>query len=182
MQESVDALKKMLSQYDWFYDVCAENNRLVVYVHRMSRNIQETVPMAMMGNQVVVHFASSKLARSDQFTTNGSQIPLSNPLPSAFIAVAKAVASNEADVGFGQMFDDLEDAETSGASLTELTKELDRLEKICGSNTLQDIFYEIHDGKNAVTNNSSRYPDVRDSLLNLYRVYGFDVIYEELDG
>jgi hypothetical protein len=64
----------------------------------------------------------------------------------------------------------------------ELIDELSRLEKICGSNTLQDIFYEIHDGKNAVTNLSDRYPLIKGSLQSLYDEYGFDVIYEELDG
>lgn len=63
-----------------------------------------------------------------------------------------------------------------------LIRELDRLEKICGSNSLQDVFYEIHDGKNAVTNVSSRYPEVREGLEWLYQSYGFDVIYDEMDG
>jgi hypothetical protein len=63
-----------------------------------------------------------------------------------------------------------------------LIKELDRLEKICGSNPLQDIFYEIHDGDNCVTNLSIKYPDVSSSMRRLYDEYGFDVIYEELDG
>jgi len=66
--------------------------------------------------------------------------------------------------------------------IDSLIKELDRLEKVCGSHTLQDIFYEVQDGKNAVTDMSKRYPEVRSSLEKLFDVYGFDVIYEEIDG
>ena len=67
-------------------------------------------------------------------------------------------------------------------TIADLIKELDSLEKECGSNILQDIFYEVQDGKNAVTNLSARYPDVRKSMEILFDRYGFDVIYEELDG
>jgi len=67
-------------------------------------------------------------------------------------------------------------------NLDSLIFELDRLEKICGSNILQDIFYEVHDGKNAVTNLSNKFPEVRQVLDSLYNEYGFDLIYEELDG
>lgn len=67
-------------------------------------------------------------------------------------------------------------------TVNDLIRELDRLERECGSNILQDIFYEVQDGKNAVTNLSSRYPDVRRSMEDLFDKYGFDVIYEELDG
>ena len=57
-----------------------------------------------------------------------------------------------------------------------LIKELDRLERICGSNTMQDIFYEVHDQANAVTNSSSKFPEVRRRMESLYQKYGFDII------
>jgi hypothetical protein len=67
-------------------------------------------------------------------------------------------------------------------NLHYLLSELDRLEKICGSNLLQDIFYEVHDGKNAVTNYGSKFPEVKNAIQVLYHTYGFDAIYEEIDG
>jgi hypothetical protein len=67
-------------------------------------------------------------------------------------------------------------------NIDDLISDLDDLEDICGSNVLQDIFYEVHDGKNAVTNWSSKFPEVRIALDKLYSTYGFDLIYEELDG
>lgn len=67
-------------------------------------------------------------------------------------------------------------------SVRALTDELDRLERLCGSNILQDIFYEVHDKTNAVTNLSAKFPEVRGRVEKLYDKYGFDIIYEELDG
>jgi hypothetical protein len=72
--------------------------------------------------------------------------------------------------------------DTQELSIRYLENELDRLERACGSNTLQDIFYEIKDAHNAVTNLSARYPEVRTALERLFDQYGFDVIYENLDG
>jgi hypothetical protein len=65
-------------------------------------------------------------------------------------------------------------------NIDDLIKELGRLERICGLHTLQDIFYEIQDGEDAVTDMSERYPEVRKQLEELFNIYGFDVIYEEI--
>ena|ERR1700722_14729619 len=65
--------------------------------------------------------------------------------------------------------------------LTALQHALDELELICGSHNLQDIFYEIHDQNNAITDVSSKYPKVREVMEILFDQYGFDVIYEELE-
>jgi len=63
-----------------------------------------------------------------------------------------------------------------------LIKELDYLESLCGSKIMQDIFYEVHDGTNAVTNFSSTFPTARTLMENLYNTYGFDLIYDNMDG
>ena len=65
--------------------------------------------------------------------------------------------------------------------LNDLTKELDRLEKICGTNILGSIFYEIQDQNNAVTNLSAMFPEVRLSMDKLFEEYGFDIIFENLE-
>ncbi len=64
--------------------------------------------------------------------------------------------------------------------LNNLIAKLSRLETLCSKNILQDIFYEIHDGRNAVTNLSSSFLEVRKELEELYNVYGFDILYENL--
>ena len=63
-----------------------------------------------------------------------------------------------------------------------LVKEIERLESMCSKYILQDIFYEIHDGKNAITNLSFKFPEIKSLMENLYKTYGFDKIYKELEG
>lgn len=63
-----------------------------------------------------------------------------------------------------------------------LTRELERLGLICGTNTLESIFFEVHDGKNAVTDMSKRYPEVREDIETLFRYYGFNLLYKEITG
>lgn len=149
------ALVSSLDQYDWFCD--AELDRFgnfVVYVDKMDFEVTRHVPMKIDGHHVLFHFAVSqpKVAPSP---------PVAPPAPIEFLKDEDVILDIDLDY---------------------LGSELDRLEKICGSNMLQDIFYEVHDGKNAVTNLSARYPEVRESMGVLYRDYGFDIVYEELDG
>jgi hypothetical protein len=158
MSEVLSQLSQMFKDRDWFHDVGVEQfGRPVVYVKYACHETLHDIPDTFGGKQVLVHFAASKLASREQFT-NSSAPKLSTPSP-----VVVPVVDTPPD-------------------FNALCEELDRLEKSCGTNTLQDIFYEVHDGKNAVTNLSSRYPDVRASLEKLYETYGFDVIYEEMDG
>jgi hypothetical protein len=159
---------------DWFHSVGEDQyGRYVVYVKYMNHETLHDIPDFESGVQVLVHFAASKLATRDQFVDKpGSSLAdiksgtLPPPPVDHIVDVVYEVAGPE-------------DEEKS---LRHLQTELDRLEKLCGSYTLNDIFYEIQDGKNAVTNMSARYPEVRTRLEKLYNQYGFDVIYEELDG
>jgi hypothetical protein len=65
--------------------------------------------------------------------------------------------------------------------LNYLVDEVNYLQSVCKRSILQDIFYEVHDGKNAVTNLSSAFPEVKDSISDLYQIYGYDLLYEELE-
>jgi hypothetical protein len=155
IQESLTSLNELCRGKEWFYDaVPDEFGRIVVYVNQIGPDVTQYVPDSIDGRQVLVHFASSYLAKKDKFINN-----LSSPA----------------------VVDDPEDEEDN-TPIGVLINKLDKLEKICGSNILQDIFYEVHDGKNSVTNLSIKYPEIRKSLEELYEVFGFDVIYEELDG
>ena len=66
-------------------------------------------------------------------------------------------------------------------SLNYLNETLDNLETNYDSNVLEHIFYEVHDKQNAITNLSSKYPEAREILDNLYKKYGFDMIYNYLE-
>lgn len=60
--------------------------------------------------------------------------------------------------------------------------ELFDLSRICGRDNLVDIFYEVHDGPNAVSSISNDYPSARQGMQVLYDAVGFDILFEELDG
>lgn len=170
--QAVDHLSQRFKAKDWFYDIGQDQyGRIVVYVHYMNYETLHDIPDQLGKYQVLVHFAASILASKEQFfakpaLTDIKTGTLPPPPEEQIVDVVGSVVG----------------ADTEEKSLRYLQDELDRLEKMCGSYTLNDIFYEIQDGKNAVTNMSARYPEVRTRLEKLYKMYGFDVIYEELDG
>lgn len=168
---------------DWFHSVGEDQyGRYVVYVKYMNHETLHDIPDYEGGVQVLVHFAASKLATRDQFVDKPqerkSTYPDGSPCPYDREIDVQAVVVPSPE----PTLDEVLTPEEEEKSLRHLQTELDRLEKLCGSYTLNDIFYEIQDGKNAVTNMSARYPEVRTRLEKLYNQYGFDVIYEELDG
>lgn len=66
--------------------------------------------------------------------------------------------------------------------LDHLNTEIRYLQSICKRDLLQHVFYEIHDGDNAVTNYSSALSEVREMLEDLYNTYGYDLLYEKLES
>ena len=169
--EGMSQLSQMCKGKDWFYDIGTDSyGRYVVYVKFMSLEVLKSVPDTMAGKQVMVHFAGSKTANKEKFV-NQLQTGVSVAMP---VVAPPALPLDIVEEAVGPDPDE--------QSMRHLQNELDRLEKICGSYTLQDIFYEVQDGKNAVTNMSARYTDVRKSMEKLLDQYGFDIIYEELDG
>jgi len=165
MDEGIEVLTNMFKGREWFHSVGKDQyGRYVVYCHFMCNETLHDVPDRVLEKQVLVHFAGSLLATREAFTNSDK--------PKRLELVVEESSP------------DLEELDSSllKFDLTDLQSELDRLERQCGSNCLQDIFYEVHDGPNALTDNSARYPEVRKAMERLYQNYGFDIIYEELDG
>jgi len=161
----VEELISLFKGRDWFHSVGHDQyGRLVVYTNFMCHETLHDVPDRVAGKQVLVHFAASMLATREQFTDTQVK-PRLELVPEETFDSAVELDSSELE-------NDVDD----------LCRELDKLEKKCGSNILQHIFYEVHDGKNSLTNFSTRYPEVREKMETLYAEYGFDIIYEELDG
>jgi hypothetical protein len=193
-------LTDMCQDYAWFHSVGFDKyGRAVVYVHYMDGDVLRFVPdWTDDRKQVLLHFASSAPDAKNEFVSKPQEKPYSPynaPHGETVIlsaADAKAIgltslgfvetARTDTPQGFGQLVDTEEQERQLELSVRALTDELDRIERSCGSNVLQDIFYEVHDGTNAVTNLSARYPEVRQRVQKLYDKYGFDTIYEELDG
>jgi hypothetical protein len=170
-QEALDLLRKQFQNKEWFYDVGVDQyGRYVVYVHHMNMESMTTVPDKFDGKQVLCHFAGYKTATREHFTQDKPK-----------------VSSFEDNIPFDLIRDVTDEAELiddpgTPLDLNSLIKELDRLERMSGSNIMQDIFYEVHDKNNAVTNLSAKFPEVREAMERLYQRYGFDVIYENMDG
>lgn len=206
----LSTLRKHYQDREWFGDVGYDQfGRPVLYIkHECHETIWET-PDRWEGKQLMVHFLASHTARADNFLdkpqqTNGHSTLTVNV--GDFMKSAKEAQAKGIDTGFiGAMdeedrealFTKLEPSEMAQQtrdlvaeeeerqlelSVRALTDELDKLERLCGSNILQDIFYEVHDKGNAVTNLSAKFPEVRQRMEKLHDKYGFDIIYEELDG
>jgi hypothetical protein len=175
MQEGLRKLEILLDPYDWFCEVVAEARRYVVYVTQMDASQDTIIPDWMHGKQVVVHFASNAPDAKNNFVNKVSaRLPAYTPFgkhEELVVLTAEDVKLFQATGGFPKV----------EPNIKALTDELDRLEKQCGSNILGDVFFEIRDGHNAVTNLSARFPEVRQSLQKLYDKYGFDALYSELE-
>lgn len=162
-------LHERFANKDWFHSVDFDKyHRLVVYVKYMCDETTNDIPRQLGGVRILVHFASSKHIKKELFAHKSSK-------------PKEKVPSLEIVEGLGDDVEFIEESNTP-LDLRELVKELDRLEKISGSNIMQDIFYEVHDGVNAVTNLSSKFPEVKRGMEALYQQYGFDLIYENMDG
>lgn len=157
LQTAIHSLSQDLKNEDWFFDISIVRNELVVYTHWMDTEVMKKVPSHIDKHRVLLHFASSKCLKD--YKIPPEQLDAQGYSPEELSEIIPLYKSSN----------------------TKLTNDLDRLEKICGTHVLGDIFFEAHDGKNAVTNWSARYPEVRKEMDRLLEEYGFDVIYEEIE-
>lgn len=154
MNKELVELSATLKNNSWFYDVdIDQSGRFVVYANQINSDIESQVPTKFNDRSVMLHFTASKIAKRDDFVENIN-------LYRQIISVPEP------------------EPELDLTDLAFLTKELDRLERLEGTNIVRDIFFEIHDGQNAVTNLSTKFPDIKESVFRLYETFGFDVIYE----
>jgi len=153
--EKDSAVQELISEYSkfsWYDSVGLDRyNRYVVYVNLINKEVMETVRDSLNGKQVLIAYAHSK----------------PNALKNKYIT--------SYDFSNYRCFDQEE------PDLDFLSCELDRLEKFCDNNILCEVFFEVHDRKNAVTNLSKKFPEVRKTMEKLYDIYGFDILYDELE-
>lgn len=157
INQELSSLLNSLDQHDWFCDAEFDAfGRFVIYVHDYPLVFASELPATVGGKQVLIHYASSQ--------------PSVIPAPIVVVSQPEVIK-----------LEVKEPEVITSEDMQYLTSELDRLEKICGSNILADLFFESHDQKNAVTNLTSRFPEVRKCIDSLYEMYGFDIIYENLE-
>ena len=163
-EKDISWLTELCKDKAWFHKVgLGKHGRLTVYTHYIDRDVESFIPpLTPEGRQVLCHFTSDDTLKLETFVT----VPVKFPILSQFLVTKTAKET-------------VEDPETD---LAYLTAQLDKLEKECGSEKLGHIFFEVHDQSNAVTDFSREFIDVRNSLEKLYNQFGFDVIYDELDG
>jgi hypothetical protein len=152
-QEIIKTLTNLCQDKNWFYEVGKDQyNRFVVYVHYIC---------------------------SENFGDDTCIFPrfIDNRQVLRHFASSKTVKIEDYIISIS--FPNF-DQEESILNLEYLNNELDRLTKICGASTLEEIFYEEKDGKNAVTDWSVQYPDVSQRMHQLFDIYGFDLLYEAL--
>lgn len=162
MNEAITELIKVCKDYDWFYDVDSKQDKLIVYVTKMGMDVFKAVPDTINNKQVLIHYAGSKTAQLSDFVNSNIPIPLTKSLPEIEeLSEEYVVMEQEED-------------------FQVLVEELLRLEKICGKNVLQSLFFEIHDGDDAITNLSDKFPVAYISMKKLYDKYGYDVLYDAI--
>lgn len=168
-EEALKVLRSMFQDKSWFRDVGLDPyRRIVVYSTDVTSEVMSLIPENFAGIQVLCHYDSSRNVDLNKFVNKVCLSKQTEPFEMVI----------HTDIKASDMLEELEEP----VSLVELEAELDCLEKVCGPHILQEIFFEIHDGKNSVTNLSARYPEVRGGMEKLYNEYGFDIIYENLEG
>lgn len=164
LQDALHSLKVQLHGYPWFAQQTAKHdslhNAIVAYVHLMNREIETLVPLKVDGWDVRAHFVGSANTLS---TAEKKSAPLSTAHPVAPVVVQ------------------LLQEEPEFTTTLDIHNEIWKLRRVCGKENLTDIFYEIHDGDDAVTNHSEQFPLVREKLQSLYNEFGFDLLFEEID-
>ena len=159
--EAALVLTNQFQGRDWFVNVIAKDEKpqkLIVVTKWQNLEILKEIPNNIDEYRVLVHFHQPAVSSS-----------MLNPTPKPVqVAEVVAVASST------------ESIPPLDLDIKFLIQELDKLEQIYGENAVESIFYEEHDGKNCVTNLSDKFPDARKIIHELYSLYGFDIIYEEL--
>lgn len=149
-------LKETLGSQSWLAGIVDDSmGRVIVYANDLSSSVISKIPDTVAGQHVLVHFASSKDIDKSKYRTM--------IIPS-----------------FVSAFSELKTDDESDPDMDHLIERLAFLRKEYAEDILHDIYYEVFDGKNAVTQRSIRYPEVRKLMDDLYDMYGFDVLYGEL--
>lgn len=147
------SLSKQLEKFDWFTNRMEINpilhKSIVVYVKYMNSEVYREVPDVVGGWSIRPWFVG---------------------YADCTHVISKPVVSVNSPV--------VESAPVMESGL-DVHHEVWKLSKICGRGKLEDIFYEIHDRDDAVTNESVNYPEIRTKLQDLYDEFGFDVLFDE---
>ena len=178
LSEALDQLNKKLFSYDWYAKKVEKNSILhgsiVAYVHRMDSEVYALVPDYIGPWTVRIHYIASFFGPEKsvyQTMVDAQKVEAKSKLQKLADEIGDLPTTLLA-VGSLEREDNMLDVDVSD--------EIWKLSKLCGWQNLEDIFYEVHDGVNAVTNQSEAFPEVRTKLEYLYELVGFDVLADEI--
>jgi hypothetical protein len=174
VSEALSELNQKLLQFDWYAKKTGINpilsNSIVAYVHRINAEVYANVPDKIGDWNVRIHFISSLVSTADDFKVDPKSFTVNKII--GFTPSAISQLTTMEIIQLPKAENPLEDIEPS--------EEVWKLSKLCGWDTLEDIFYEVYDGEKAVTNRSKEFPKVRETLGKLYETFGFDVLANEI--
>lgn len=148
-------LIEQIKDCDWFCGSGKDDyNRHVIYVNKMNLEILLSLPNECDNVQVLCHYYNSFVIDSSKYVEKIDSEPQNYVV---------------------------EDSIESKFQKDEIKYHVGLLLEKYGVNTVQDIFYEIHDGGNAVTNLSAIFPELKEKMMDLYRKFGFNPLYKEIE-
>lgn len=160
------SLSKQLEKFEWFTGRMEINpilhHSIVVYVKYMNSEVYREVPDVVNGWAIRPWFVgyadcTHVISKPSTLEKMASEV---GTLPTGMLAAGPPPFESGLD----------------------FHHEVWKLSKVCGRSKLEDIFYEIHDGEDAVTNQSANFPEIRTKLEALYDEFGFDVLFDEFDN
>lgn len=156
----LNQLANMYKDKDWYHSVGFDKyGRYVLYIKYTCNETLHDLPDFVFGKQLLVHFGASATAKRDQFVEN-------------LQSVGRIMSAN--------LSKQLSQEDNEELSNTELETAIIALIAKWNADLISEIFFEIHDGPNALTQISEEYPQIRATLEKLYDKYGFDMIHEKL--
>lgn len=135
-------IKEIYDQFDWFESVNIKDNKVFIYVNKMSGDIFEKIPDKFNGKPVKIHYQQSKDCNSGNYL--------------------KHYTFESLDHDF------------------KLIEFVQKNTEIYGRRVMANMFYEIHDGENCLTNLKIKYPHLHTEMLIFYENYGYLSLVREL--
>lgn len=85
------------------------------------------------------------------------------------------------DVKLDKYKNTISEPDNDSLYLDEINSAIKELFFVLPTDIVTHIFFEIHDGKNHVTNYGEKYPSVKNTVQKLYDKYGFDILFEQFE-
>lgn len=159
---------ELLNKFDNLYstskEFCGselEGNSIVAFVKKMNLEILTMFPDTFDGKPVKIAFDSYRKARSWQYITDFYRQP-----PDELVAEKEEAFVNKSYPIYDQQY--------LSSKLEEIYSGLECEEE------LVELFYEVHDGDDCITDLKNTYPYEYNLMYKIYQIYEFDGMIDEV--